>query len=72
MEDRRADRKMLRRLRLVAVLLAILCFAGVIVKLFYMQVVKYDFYQEHLVYDKMLKRLERVYNNGKNKYKTTL
>ena len=45
MDDRRADSKMIGRIKIVAFVFGVLCFAAVIVKLFYMQVIKYDFYQ---------------------------
>ncbi len=45
MSDKRADNSMLKRTKFVAIVLAIVCFAAVIVKLFYMQVINYDFYQ---------------------------
>ena len=45
MSNKRADNSMLKRIRFVAILLAVVCFAAVIVKLFHMQVIKYDFYQ---------------------------
>ncbi|MBR4071789.1 MAG: hypothetical protein IKK26_04480, partial [Clostridia bacterium] len=45
MSDKRADNSMLKRTKVVAVVLAIVCFAAVIVRLFYMQVIDYDFYQ---------------------------
>lgn len=45
MSDKRADSTMLKRVRFVAIVFAILCFAAVVGRLFYMQVVKYDFYQ---------------------------
>lgn len=45
MSNKRADSSMLIRIRFVSIFLAIVCFAAVIVKLFYMQVINYDFYQ---------------------------
>ena len=45
MSNKRADKSMLIRIKVVAIFLAIACFAAVIVKLFYMQVIDYDFYQ---------------------------
>ena len=46
MDDRRADSRMIKRIKFVAIVLGVVCFAAVIVKLFYMQVIKYDFYRE--------------------------
>ncbi|MBQ2865897.1 MAG: PASTA domain-containing protein [Clostridia bacterium] len=45
MDDRRADSRMIKRIKFVAIVLGVVCFAAVIVKLFYMQVINYDFYQ---------------------------
>ena len=47
MDDRRADSRMIGRIKFVAAVLGVVCFAAVIVRLFYMQVIKYDFYQSH-------------------------
>ncbi len=47
MDDRRADSRMIKRIKVVAAVLGVVCFAAVIVRLFYMQVIKYDFYQSH-------------------------
>mgnify|MGYP004663908583 CR=1 FL=1 len=44
--QRKAENKMIRRLHVVAALFGILCFVCVVVRLFYMQVVNYDFYQQ--------------------------
>ena len=46
MDDRRADSGMIKRIKAVAIILGVVCFAAVIVRLFYMQVINYDFYQQ--------------------------
>lgn len=44
--QRKADNKMIRRLIVTASILGVVCFVCVVVRLFYMQVINYEFYQE--------------------------
>ena len=47
--QRRADTSTLRRLRFVAVVLGVLCFVAVVVRLWNLQVVDYEYYQQRAV-----------------------
>ncbi len=44
--QRKAENKMIRRLLVVAGVLGVLCFVCIVARLFYMQVINYEFYQQ--------------------------